>query len=94
MNPYEKELRAAVDVQLDAIDHGLRSLIGFIRDRYYTLDSSPSVDEFRHAFLQRAIHIADELSKLDAVYDILETVDAELAEEQELKHGGKNLRKL
>lgn len=91
MNPYEKELRAVVDVQLDAIDHGLRSLVSFIKDHYYTLDSSLSVDEFRHVFLQRVAYVADELSKLDAVYDILETVDAELAEEQEPKNGGKKL---
>lgn len=82
MNPYEQELRAVVNDKLDAIDHGLRLLTGFIRDHQYTLDSSPAVDEFRHVFLQRVAFITDELSKLDVVYDVLETVDAELADEE------------
>lgn len=94
MGPYEKELRAVVNDKLEAIEHGKHLLTELFQDESYSLEASPGVEEFREEFQKYVAFISDELSKLEVVYDVLETVDWYLAEEAERRTAKKKQERL
>lgn len=79
MDHCKQELRVVATDKLEAIEHGKRLLTELFQDETYMLDSSPGVEEFREEFQKHVTFISDELSKLEIVYDVLETVDWQLS---------------